>query len=171
MILGSRKAEAKTFKRWVTHEVLPAIRKTGGYQLAPMSRVEMARRNLELEIQAEEEAKARALAEEKLVAAQPAIEFHERVAQAQGEFGITEAAMEVGVKVPEFVQGLLDRGYVHRRGKHGPGKKGKLEPAHYPVKMGYMATRMNVVHGVAYPEAVFLPRGIQWAVKLFKKAA
>jgi len=31
LILGSRKKEAKQFKRWVTHEVLPAIRKTGGY--------------------------------------------------------------------------------------------------------------------------------------------
>lgn len=32
LILGSRKPEAKKFKRWVTHEVLPSIRKTGGYQ-------------------------------------------------------------------------------------------------------------------------------------------
>ena len=31
LILGSRKKEAKQFKRWVTHEILPAIRKTGGY--------------------------------------------------------------------------------------------------------------------------------------------
>ena len=31
LILGSRKPEAKPFKRWVTSEVLPAIRKTGGY--------------------------------------------------------------------------------------------------------------------------------------------
>ena len=31
LILRSRKAEAKTFKRWVTHEVLPSIRKTGAY--------------------------------------------------------------------------------------------------------------------------------------------
>ena len=31
LILTSRKAEAKRFKRWVTHEVLPAIRKTGSY--------------------------------------------------------------------------------------------------------------------------------------------
>ena len=30
-VLGSRKPEAKAFKRWVTHEVLPSIRKTGGY--------------------------------------------------------------------------------------------------------------------------------------------
>lgn len=31
LILGSRKREAKEFKRWVTHEVLPSIRKHGGY--------------------------------------------------------------------------------------------------------------------------------------------
>lgn len=29
--LGSRKPEAKAFKRWITHEVIPEIRKTGGY--------------------------------------------------------------------------------------------------------------------------------------------
>jgi len=33
LILSSRKPEAKEFKRWVTHEVLPAIRKTGKYAL------------------------------------------------------------------------------------------------------------------------------------------
>lgn len=32
LVLGSRKKEARAFKRWVTHEVLPAIRRTGGYQ-------------------------------------------------------------------------------------------------------------------------------------------
>lgn len=31
LILKSRKPEAKAFRRWVTHEVLPAIRKTGAY--------------------------------------------------------------------------------------------------------------------------------------------
>lgn len=31
LIMRSRKPEAKEFQRWVTHEVLPAIRKTGGY--------------------------------------------------------------------------------------------------------------------------------------------
>lgn len=31
LILGSRKPEAKVFKRWVTHEVLPTIRQTGMY--------------------------------------------------------------------------------------------------------------------------------------------
>ena len=31
LIMRSRKPEAKEFQRWVTHEVLPQIRKTGGY--------------------------------------------------------------------------------------------------------------------------------------------
>ncbi len=31
LILASRKKEAKEFKRWITHEVIPSIRKTGGY--------------------------------------------------------------------------------------------------------------------------------------------
>lgn len=34
LVLGSRKPEAKAFKRWVTHEVLPAIRRDGGYMAA-----------------------------------------------------------------------------------------------------------------------------------------
>jgi prophage antirepressor-like protein len=34
LILGSRKPEAKEFKRWVTHTVLPSIRKTGSYGVA-----------------------------------------------------------------------------------------------------------------------------------------
>lgn len=33
-VLRSRKPEAKKFKRWVTHEVLPSIRKTGRYEAA-----------------------------------------------------------------------------------------------------------------------------------------
>lgn len=37
LVLGSRKPEAKAFKRWVTHEVLPAIRKTGSYKTPKQS--------------------------------------------------------------------------------------------------------------------------------------
>ena len=60
LILGSRKPEARAFKRWVTHEVLPAIRKTGRYavNLSPAEQllaqaqmlVEHERRQQELEI-------------------------------------------------------------------------------------------------------------------------
>lgn len=33
LVLGSRKPEAKRFKKWVTSEVLPAIRRTGSYSM------------------------------------------------------------------------------------------------------------------------------------------
>ena len=35
LVLGSRKPEAKAFKRWITHKVIPQIRKTGAY-LSPV---------------------------------------------------------------------------------------------------------------------------------------
>lgn len=34
LVMRSRKPEAKAFQRWVTHEVLPAIRRDGGYMVA-----------------------------------------------------------------------------------------------------------------------------------------
>ena len=43
LVLTSRKPEAKLFKRWITHDVIPSIRKTGAYQLAPKSYAEALR--------------------------------------------------------------------------------------------------------------------------------
>jgi anti-repressor protein len=43
LILSSKLPSAKKFKRWVTSEVLPAIRKTGGYQI-PQTYAEALRR-------------------------------------------------------------------------------------------------------------------------------
>ena len=45
LIFGSKLESAKRFKHWVTSEVLPAIRKTGGYQ-KQLSQVEMMRLQL-----------------------------------------------------------------------------------------------------------------------------
>lgn len=43
LVLTSRKPEARAFKRWITHDVIPSIRKTGAYQLAPKSYAEALR--------------------------------------------------------------------------------------------------------------------------------
>lgn len=40
--MKSRKPEAKAFKRWITHEVIPAIRKTGGYHVPQSPAEQMA---------------------------------------------------------------------------------------------------------------------------------
>ncbi len=38
LVLCSNKPEAKAFKRWITHEVIPAIRRTGSYTVPNMSK-------------------------------------------------------------------------------------------------------------------------------------
>lgn len=43
LVLASRKPEARAFKRWIKHEVLPAIRKVGSYAVAPLTELEVAR--------------------------------------------------------------------------------------------------------------------------------
>lgn len=51
LVLASRKKEAKNFKRWITHEVLPSIRKTGSYgkPLTTMDQIKLiAQGNMEL---------------------------------------------------------------------------------------------------------------------------
>lgn len=40
LVLGSRKPEAKSFKRWITHEVIPSIRKTGSYSVKQLVKKE-----------------------------------------------------------------------------------------------------------------------------------
>ena len=41
VVLGSRKESVKPFKKWVTSEVLPSIRKTGSYSVRPLSPAEL----------------------------------------------------------------------------------------------------------------------------------
>ena len=40
LVLASRKPQAKAFKRWITHEVIPAIRKTGKYEIEQQTLIE-----------------------------------------------------------------------------------------------------------------------------------
>lgn len=49
LILRSRKPEAKAFKRWITHEVLPTIRRTGGYTAPSKKEVSNATGLLEVD--------------------------------------------------------------------------------------------------------------------------
>ena len=58
LILTSRKSEAKTFKRWITHEVIPAIRKAGRYSTPQIEAYETQTQSFITKIEAE---KARGL--------------------------------------------------------------------------------------------------------------
>lgn len=78
LILRSTKPEAKEFKRWVTHEVLPEIRKTGAY-MTPGKLVEMIQKPESvvsiLEALKDEQIKNSRLTEQ-LEVAQPKVPVH-----------------------------------------------------------------------------------------------
>lgn len=68
LVLDSRKPEARRFRRFLTHEVWPAIRDTGAYRSAAElpGRRELAQMVIEAEDRADREAEARAQAEKKV---------------------------------------------------------------------------------------------------------
>ena len=50
LVLSSRKPEAKPFKRWIAHDVIPSIRKTGKYEIdqKPKTALELAKEQVKL---------------------------------------------------------------------------------------------------------------------------
>lgn len=92
LVLRSRKPEAKTFKRWVTHEVLPAIRRTGGYQVPAqreLSGPELMARAL---IEADSTIRAQ---QAQLEEAKPKAEAWDSFLSATGDVSVNEAAKEI----------------------------------------------------------------------------
>lgn len=85
LILDSRKPEAKAFRRWITAEVLPSLRKTGRYAVAELSRSDLAR--MVLAAEAEREALTSRVAE-----LEPAATAWEQLADATGDYSVREAA-------------------------------------------------------------------------------
>lgn len=58
VILRSDKPEAKPFRKWVTSEVLPSIRKTGSYRAQPMSTAQMFAMQAQVNLEQEQRLKA-----------------------------------------------------------------------------------------------------------------
>jgi anti-repressor protein len=86
LILSSRKPGARAVQRWVTHEVLPAIRKTGGYQVRPRTFREAATEALRL-------AGDEVLALEHQVEAQrPKVEFYDLLVRHSVRFDLAQCA-------------------------------------------------------------------------------
>lgn len=91
LILRSRKPEAKQFKRWVTHDVLPAIRRTGSYNApATISFDEMTAQVIHGLQERIEAANARAKELEAPARAWTAL------SSAEGDFSVSDAAKILG---------------------------------------------------------------------------
>lgn len=91
LVLRSRKPEAKQFRRWVTHEVLPSIRKDGAYVAAAPE--ETTEELIARALKAAESALARA--NNKLEAQKPKVEYFETVMDGRSLESITEVARHI----------------------------------------------------------------------------
>lgn len=153
LVFGSRKPEAKAFKRWIRHEVLPAIRKTGSYSLpipAEMSRMQI----LEMAMESERE---RLALTAQLAAAAPAVDFVERYADSTGTKGFRQVAKLLQANENLFREFLIDEKIMYRLGGELTPHAQHIDAGRFCVKAG---TAQNSGH--AYNAARFTPKGVTW---------
>ena len=129
LILRSRVDGAKRFKRWVTHEVLPSIRKTGSYGAPdPMAALAdpAALRGLLLSYSE----KVLAL-EAKVAEVTPKAEALDRIAtKAEGSMCVTDAAKALQLRPKDLFGWLSGNGWIYRRagGKGWLGYQVRIQP-------------------------------------------
>lgn len=134
LILSSKLPTAKRFKRWVTSEVLPAIRKHGAYLTE--QKVEEILTNpdtiIKLATQLKEEREARKQAEALNEANRPKVIFAEAVSTSKDGILVGMLAKllhQNGVKIGQnrLFQWLRDKGYLMKRGvdKNMPTQRSK----------------------------------------------
>lgn len=110
LILKSKLPSAKKFKRWVTSEVLPAIRKHGGY-LTP-EKVEEALLNpdtiIQLATKLKEERTGRLIAEQKIAEYEPKISYLDSILSSTDSVTISQIAADYGMS-PQQMNKLLHK--------------------------------------------------------------
>lgn len=115
LILRSRKPEARKFKRWITHEVLPAIRKTGRYG-SEITRRELAQMVIE---EADRADRAEALAAEhqrRLAIAAPKADYVDRyINPARDTYTLDVVAKQNGLTGQKLRDYLVARKVIFRR--------------------------------------------------------
>lgn len=116
LILKSKLPSAKKFKRWVTSEVLPAIRKHGGY-LTP-EKVEEALLNpdtiIQLATQLKEERTGRLIAEQKIAEYEPKISYLDSILSSTDSVTISQIAADYGMS-PQQMNKLLHKLGVQKK--------------------------------------------------------
>lgn len=131
VILESRKDKARDFRRWVTKDVLPSIRKTGSYSInecKPDSYmiedpIERAKRWIE-----EQEEKQKLI--ETVQEQAPKAEYFDSLVNSNLLTNFRDTAKELGYSQTEFTGWLIAKGYVYK------DSKGILKPYETYRKQG-----------------------------------
>lgn len=125
VILRSDKPEAKPFRKWVTAEVLPSIRKHGGYlagqeAMSPEELMAIALLLAQKTIEARD-ARISALTVQNQIMA-PKAEYFDAIVDRNLLTNFRETAKQLGVGEKVFIRFLLDQKFIYR------DQKGKLQP-------------------------------------------
>jgi len=125
LILASRKKEAKEFKRWITHEVIPSIRKTGGYIAGEenMSEEELVLKAMEVmtrKVKALEEKTAKLETENSaqfqlIGELKPKADYTDRILQNKGLVTITAIAKDYGMSGEKMNEKLHELGVQYKQ--------------------------------------------------------
>ena len=132
LILSSKLPQAKDFKRWVTNEILPSIRKHGGYlhNQENLSQEEILAKAL---IVAQNVINEKDKLNKQLQAQNSELTVDNQIMKPKADYfdelvdrnlltNIRETAKQLGIKEKEFINFLLSKKYLYR------DKKGKLTP-------------------------------------------
>lgn len=146
LVLSSKLPSAKQFKRWVTKEVLPMIRKTGGVYLS----ADAAERIIEdpdLIISL-----ATMVKEQKaqLAEAKPKVEYYDRLVDHGNALSIRDTAKSIGVKESVLKNLLIERNFLYRDRKnrlrpYAEKNKGYFELKEFTTETGNYASVQTLV--------------------------
>lgn len=110
LVLSSKLPSAKKFKRWVTSEVLPALRKTGQYQVKELSGSELMAKAL-IEAQSVLAAKDKQIQEMK-----PKADYYDQILQSKSLVLISQIAKDYGLGAPTMNKKLHELGVQYKQG-------------------------------------------------------
>ena len=120
LILASRKKEARDFKRWVTHEVLPAIRRDGGYMVVNQGESEedilaramiIAKKNID-KLELENKKKDQIIGELK-----PKADYVDKILQNKSLIKISSIAKDYGMSAQEMNKLLHELRIQYKQGE------------------------------------------------------
>lgn len=116
LVLGSRKPEAKAFKRWITHDVIPAIRKTGGYQVPQSPAEQMAQGILAAQKLLAEKDTTIAKQTQLIGELKPKADYTDRILQSKSLVTITQIAKDYGMSGAAMNAKLHEMGVIYKLG-------------------------------------------------------
>ena len=117
LVLSSRKPEAKEFKRWITHDVIPAIRKTGSYSIAIPKTLPEALRAYADEVESHNATKAIVAQQEQQIAEfKPVKDYVDKILSSKSCLAITQIAADYGLSAQELNKILHEAGLQRKVG-------------------------------------------------------